>query len=83
MFDHRVIFPILHTAIFINHVPDILADGLCLSFPIAAFSLVLEFLSFFARANSFLLITTPSIDGGIFKEASFASPALSPKIARQ
>ena len=31
-------------------------------------------------AKSFLLITTPLKDGGVFKEASFTSPALSPKI---
>ena len=32
--------------------------------------------------NNFLSITTPLKDGEAFKEASFTSPALSPKIAR-
>ena len=40
------------------------------------------FLSFLARWNNFLLMTTPSVPLGAFKEASFASPALSPKMAR-
>ncbi|CAI8288083.1 MAG: Uncharacterised protein [Bacteroidota bacterium] len=39
-------------------------------------------LSFKIRVNSFLLITTPFNDGDAFNEASFTSPALSPKMAR-
>ena len=35
-----------------------------------------------AREKSFLSITTPLNDGFAFKEESFTSPALSPKIAR-
>ncbi len=38
-------------------------------------------LSFTARSNNFLSITTPRNDGEAFNEASFTSPALSPKIA--
>jgi len=34
------------------------------------------------RVNSLVLITTPLIPGVAFKETSFTSPALSPKIAR-
>ena len=34
------------------------------------------------REKSFVSITTPFIEGGAFIEASFTSPALSPKIAR-
>ena len=34
------------------------------------------------REYSFLPITTPRSDGEAFREASFTSPALSPKIAR-
>ena len=40
------------------------------------------FFSFLARENNFESITTPLIDGGAFIDASFTSPALSPKIAR-
>jgi hypothetical protein len=43
--------------------------------------LVRFFLSFTARANNFLSKTTPCNDGEAFNEASFTSPALSPKIA--
>jgi hypothetical protein len=34
------------------------------------------------RENSFLSITTPLSEGEAFNEASFTSPALSPKMAR-
>src|SRR5690606_27061436 len=37
---------------------------------------------FLARENSFVSITTPFNDGEAFRDASFTSPALSPKIAR-
>ena len=40
-------------------------------------------LSFFGRLKSLVSITTPFKDGGAFLEASFTSPALSPKIARR
>ena len=40
-------------------------------------------LSFFARAKSCLSMITPVVEGGAFKEASFTSPALSPKMARK
>ena len=49
---------------------------------ISSLSFALVRLSLTARANNFLLITTPCNDGEAFKEASFTSPALSPKIAR-
>jgi hypothetical protein len=39
--------------------------------------------SLMARENSFLSITVPKSDGEAFNEASFTSPALSPKIARK
>ena len=39
------------------------------------------FLSFILLANNFLSITTPLNDGLALSEASFTSPALSPKIA--
>ncbi len=45
------------------------------------FSTALAFLSLIARVKSFLSITTPSSDGPAFRDASFTSPALSPKIA--
>ena len=44
-------------------------------------SSVLLLLSLIVLVKSFLSITTPFKDGGAFKEASFTSPALSPKIA--
>ena len=40
-------------------------------------------LSFLGRENNLVSITTPLIDGGAFIEASFTSPALSPKMARR
>ncbi len=40
-------------------------------------------LSFMLRLKSFLSITTPLKEGEAFKEASFTSPALSPKMARK
>ena len=39
-------------------------------------------LSFLRRTNSCLATTTPSLDGVALRDASFTSPALSPKIAR-
>jgi hypothetical protein len=47
-----------------------------------AFLSFFDFLSLIAREKSFLSITVPFIDGGALSEASFTSPALSPKIAR-
>ena len=47
----------------------------------ASLSWVLFRLSFTALANNFLSKTTPCNDGEAFNEASFTSPALSPKIA--
>ena len=52
-----------------------------LSTPTAFFVLALRSLSFLGRANSLVSITTPVNEGFAFKEASFTSPALSPKIA--
>ena len=52
------------------------------TFSSKAFSRIFPFLSFLARWNNFLSITTPSVPFGAFNEASFASPALSPKMAR-
>ena len=46
-----------------------------------SFSSVLFFLSLIFLENNFLLMTTPLNDESAFKEASFTSPALSPKIA--
>src|SRR5450759_1491204 len=46
------------------------------------FSTAFAFLSLIALVNSFLSITTPSSEGPAFREASFTSPALSPKMAR-
>ena len=40
-------------------------------------------MSFTARENSFLPITTPCSEGLAFREASLTSPALSPKMARR
>ena len=48
----------------------------------ASLSLNRLFLSLTALLNNFLSITTPLNDGEAFKDASFTSPALSPKIAR-
>ena len=50
------------------------------NFSIADFSSA--FVVFLARLNSLVSITTPWIEGGVFKDASLTSPALSPKIAR-
>ena len=44
-------------------------------------SSALLLLSFIVLEKSFLSITTPFSDGGAFNDASFTSPALSPKIA--
>ena len=48
---------------------------------ISSLSCALFLLSFTALANNFFSITTPCSEGDAFKEASFTSPALSPKIA--
>ena len=48
----------------------------------SSLSLVRLRLSLTALANNFLSKTTPCNDGEAFNEASFTSPALSPKIAR-
>ena len=47
-----------------------------------ALSASLELRFLITREKSFLSITTPFKEGEAFKEASFTSPALSPKIAR-
>jgi hypothetical protein len=49
--------------------------------PKSNFSAALTFLSFVALVNNCLFITTPLNDGDAFNDASFTSPALSPKIA--
>ena len=49
---------------------------------ISSFSLPFDLRSLMMREKSFLSITTPCIEGGALREASFTSPALSPKIAR-
>ncbi len=49
---------------------------------ITGLSCAFDFLSFIARENNFLSTTTPLKEGPAFKDASFTSPALSPKIAR-
>ena len=56
---------------------------LCLAsnFSIRAFSSCL--VVFLARENNLVSITTPWIEGGVLRDASFTSPALSPKIARK
>ena len=38
--------------------------------------------SFIRRESDLAAITTPFMDGGALREASFTSPALSPKMAR-
>ena len=48
----------------------------------SAFDLSRSSLSFLGRANNLVSMTTPFNDGGAFLEASFTSPALSPKMAR-
>ncbi len=57
---------------------------MCLSSSLlrSSFSCTFWNLSFFALAKSCLSMMTPSVEGGAFMEASFTSPALSPKIAR-
>ena len=52
------------------------------SFGRMALSLSFDFFFLMARENRFVPITPPFNEGVAFKEASFTSPALSPKIAR-
>ena len=52
------------------------------SFSSSSLSWLRFLLSFIVLVKSFLSITIPFKDGGAFKDASFTSPALSPKIAR-
>ena len=47
-----------------------------------ALSVAFDLRFFIAFENNFVSMTTPRKDGVAFKEASFTSPALSPKIAR-
>ena len=56
------------------------------SFSISASRLFSSFFdagSSLRRLNSFVSITTPFMPGGAFRDASFTSPALSPKMARR
>ena len=70
----------LSTSIFFRAVALLLKSSLRAS--ISAFSSAFDFLFFKALEYNSLPITTPLSDGDAFSEASFTSPALSPKIAR-